>query len=108
MAILTRRTVLTSSLALGAAGMLPSPHIANAAATTCEAWFAQGCAKEEDPALQNRVADYENASGNKVELSIVTFAPLRQQEVSALERGAIPALPAPSDTAFASLQACDA
>ena len=38
MAILTRRSVLRSSLALGAAGALARPHIANAAPTTVELW----------------------------------------------------------------------
>jgi hypothetical protein len=38
MAILTRRSVLRASLALGAAAALPRPHVANAAATTIEVW----------------------------------------------------------------------
>ncbi|HEX2680890.1 MAG TPA: ABC transporter substrate-binding protein, partial [Candidatus Dormibacteraeota bacterium] len=107
MAILTRRSLLTSTLALGAAGMLPRPHIANAAATTIEAWFAQGFAKEEDPALQNLVAEYEKASGNKVELSIVPFAPLRQKAVSAITSGVVPDVMEVADLEFAPLNAWD-
>ena len=42
MTIITRRSVLRSSLAFGAAGALARPYIANAAATTIEVWLAQG------------------------------------------------------------------
>ena len=38
MAILTRRSVLRTSLALGAAATLPRPYVANAAATTIDVW----------------------------------------------------------------------
>ena len=36
------------------------------------------------------VADYEKATGNKIDLSIITFAPLRQKEVSAIQSGVVP------------------
>ena len=84
MTILTRRSVLRSSLGLAAAGALARPYIANAAATTAEVWWAQGFAKEEDASLKQMVADYEKASGNKIDLSIIPFAPLRQKAVSAI------------------------
>ena len=67
-----------------------APHIANAAATTASAWWAQGFAQEEDMALRKIVADYEKASGNTIELSIVPFAPLRQKIISAMTSGAVP------------------
>jgi len=47
----TRRSVLRSSLPLGAAGALAWPFIANAAATSVEVWFAQGFVPEEDTAF---------------------------------------------------------
>ena len=104
---LTRRSVLRSSLGLVAAGSLSRPHIANAAATTAEAWFAQGFAKEEDAALLKLVADYEKATGNKIDLSIIPFAPLRQKEVSAIQSGVVPDIMAAADLEFAPLNAWD-
>ena len=104
---LTRRSVLRGSLGLVAAGGLSRPHIANAAATTAEAWFAQGFAKEEDAALLKLVADYEKATGNKIDLSIIPFAPLRQKEVSAIQSGVVPDVMAAADLEFAPLNAWD-
>ena len=104
---LTRRSVLRGSLGLVAAGGLSRPHIANAAATTAEAWFAQGFAKEEDAALLKLVADYEKATGNKIDLSIVPFAPLRQKEVAAIQSGVVPDVMAAADLEFAPLNAWD-
>ena len=103
----TRRSVLRGSLGLVAAGGLSRPHIANAAATTAEAWFAQGFAKEEDAALLKLVADYEKATGNKIDLSIIPFAPLRQKEVSAIQSGVVPDVMAAADLEFAPLNAWD-
>ena len=71
MAILTRRSVLRSSLGLLAASALARPHIANAAATTAEVWWTQGFAQEEDVAFKKLIADYEKASGNKIEDSVI-------------------------------------
>jgi multiple sugar transport system substrate-binding protein len=107
MALLTRRSVVGGSLALGAAGMLPRPHIANAAATTVEAWWVQGFAEEEDIAFKKMVADYEKASGNKVEYSLIPYAALRQKAVSAITSGVVPDLIEVADFAFAPLQAWD-
>ena len=104
---LTRRSVLRGSLGLVAAGGLSRPHIANAAATTAEAWFAQGFVKEEDAALLKLVADYEKATGNKIDLSIIPFAPLRQKEVSAIQSGVVPDVMAAADLEFAPLNAWD-
>ena len=47
---LTRRSVLRSSAGLVAAGAVARPYIANAAATTASAWFAQGFVQSEDVA----------------------------------------------------------
>src|SRR6266480_4216776 len=90
MATLTRRSVLRSSLAFGAAGTLARPYIANAAATTAEVWWVQGFAKQEDTALKKMVADYEKASGNTIDLSIIPFAPMRQKAVAAIQSGVVP------------------
>jgi multiple sugar transport system substrate-binding protein len=90
MAHLTRRSVLRGSVALGAAHVFAAPHIARAAATTATVWFAQGFVQDEDVALRKAVADYEKASGNKIELSITPFAPERQKIIAALTSGVVP------------------
>src|SRR5207247_7932860 len=87
---LSRRSVLRSSLAAAAAGSLARPYLANAAATTAEVWWAQGFVQEEDVAFKKVVADYEKASGNKIDLSIMPFAPQRQKIVSAVTSGLVP------------------
>jgi multiple sugar transport system substrate-binding protein len=87
---LTRRAVLRCSLAFGAAGTLARPYIANAKAKTAEVWWAQGFVQEEDISIKKIVADYEKASGNKIELSIMPFAPQRQKIVSAMQTGVVP------------------
>jgi multiple sugar transport system substrate-binding protein len=80
-------------LALAAGtGIYARPHIARAAATTASVWFAQGFVQDEDVALRKAVADYEKASGNKIELSIIPFAPERQKIISALTSGVVPDL----------------
>src|SRR5437870_8594571 len=92
MATLTRRSVIRSSAALAAAGTLARPYLANAAATTAEVWWAQGFVQEEDVAFKKVVADYEKASGNKIDLNITPFAPQRQKIVAAMQSGIVPDL----------------
>jgi multiple sugar transport system substrate-binding protein len=87
---LSRRSVLRNSLAVAAGGTLARPFIANAAATTAEVWWAQGFVPEEDESLKKIVADYEKASGNTIDLSIMPFAPQRQKIVSAVTSGVVP------------------
>ena len=87
---LTRRSVLHGSLALAAARPFAAPHIARAATTTATVWFAQGFVQDEDVALRKAVADYEKASGNQIELSIIPFAPHRQKIISAITSGVVP------------------
>ena len=82
MAILTRRSVLRGTLGIAAPGMLARPHLANAAATTATVWWTQGFAEEEDVSFKKIVADYEKASGNAIDYSIVPYAPMRQKIVS--------------------------
>jgi multiple sugar transport system substrate-binding protein len=89
---LTRRSVLRSSLGLAAAGALTRPHIANAAATTATVWWAQGFVEEEDTAFKKLIADYEKASGNTIDYSIIPFAPERQKIISAVTSGEVPDL----------------
>src|SRR6266436_7211593 len=90
MAMLTRRSVLRGSMGLAAA--LARPHVANAAAMTAELWWVQGFAQEEDIAFKKLVADYDKASGNKIDYSIIPYAPERQKIVSAMTSGVVPDL----------------
>ncbi len=90
MAILTRRSVLRASLGAAATGTLARPYIANAAATTASMWVVQGFVPEEDAAYKEMVADYQKASGNTIDYSIIPFAPMRQKMVSAVSSGVVP------------------
>jgi multiple sugar transport system substrate-binding protein len=89
---LSRRSILRSSLAVAAAGCLARPYIANAAAKTATAWLVQGFAQEEDVAMKKIIADYEKASGNTIDYSIVPYAPHRQKVISAMTSGEVPDL----------------
>ena len=102
---LTRRSLLHASAGLAAAGMIARPHIANAAATTAEVWWVQGFAQEEDIAFKAMVADYEKASGNTIDYSILPFAAMRQKEIAAVTSGVVPDIINVGDYFFAVLSA---
>jgi multiple sugar transport system substrate-binding protein len=102
---LTRRSLLRASAGLAAAGMIARPYIANAAATTAEVWWVQGFAEEEDIAFKQMVADYQKASGNTIDDSIVPFAAMRQKEVAAVTSGDVPDVINVGDYFFAVLSA---
>lgn len=104
---LSRRSVLRGSAGFVAVGALARPYIANAAATTATAWFAQGFVPSEDVALRKLVADYEKASGNTIDLSIVPFVALRQKEIAAITSGVVPELMEDADFSFTPLNAWD-
>jgi multiple sugar transport system substrate-binding protein len=104
---LTRRSVIRGSVAFGAAGALGRPYIANAAATTAEVWFAQGFVQEEDSAFKAMAADYQKASGNTIDHSLVPYAALRQKAISAITSGVVPDMIEVADFAFAPLQSWD-
>ena len=89
---ITRRSLINRSVGLVAAGALARPYIANAQAKTMEMWWVQGFVPDEDVAIKKAVADYEKQSSNKVELSIIPFAPMRQKTISALTSGVVPDL----------------
>src|SRR6266567_6108751 len=86
----TRRSVIRGSLGLVAAGAIAHPYIANAQAKTAEVWWVQGFSQEEDVSFKKIVADYEKASGNKIDYSIIPFAPGRQKIVAAMTSGIVP------------------
>jgi multiple sugar transport system substrate-binding protein len=89
---LTRRSLLRGSAAAAAATTLARPYIAKAAAKTATAWWVQGFAEQEDIAFKKLVADYEKASGNAIDYTIVPYAPIRQKIVSAVTSGVVPDL----------------
>jgi multiple sugar transport system substrate-binding protein len=101
---LTRRSLLHASAGLAAAA-LARPWIADAAATTATAWWVQGFVPEEDAAFRAMVADYEKASGNQIESSIVPFAAMRQKEIAAMTTGVVPDILNAGDFYFAVLSA---
>jgi multiple sugar transport system substrate-binding protein len=96
----TRRSLLRGSLALAAAGTLARPYIANAAAATASMWVVQGFIPEEDSAYRAMVADYEKATGNTIEYTIIPFAPMRQKMVSAISAGVVPDMMETADFNF--------
>jgi multiple sugar transport system substrate-binding protein len=102
---LTRRSLFQRSAGLAAASALACPYIANAAATTATVWWVQGFAQEEDIAFKQMVADYEKASGNTIEYTIVPFAAMRQKEIAAITTGVVPDTINAGDYYFAVLSA---
>ena len=92
MSRLSRRSMLHASMGLAAAGALARPHISRAAARSATVWWAQGFVREEDESFRRMVAEYEKASGNKIDYSVVPFAPLNQKVISALTSGDVPDL----------------
>jgi multiple sugar transport system substrate-binding protein len=90
--MLNRRSLLRRSLGFAAASTLARPYIANAAATTATVMWIQGFAKEEDIAFKKIAEDYEKASSNKLDYTIIPYAPMRQKIVAALTSGVVPDL----------------
>ena len=87
-----RRSVIRASLGAMAAGAMSRPYLANASGKTATVWQVQGFVPEEDAAFRKTVADYETASGNKIELSVMPFQALNQKAISALTSGVVPDL----------------
>ena len=92
MELLSRRSVIREALGLAATGILAAPCIAKATATTATVWQVQGFVPEEDAAFRKTVADYERASGNTIDLSVMPFMALNQKAISALTSGEVPDL----------------
>jgi len=92
MTMLTRRSVLRASASAAALGVVGRPFIANAATKTATVWWTQGFVPEEDAAFRKMVTDYEKASGNTIDYSIVPFAPLLQKMISAVTSSEVPDL----------------
>src|ERR1700731_2793938 len=87
-----RRSLLRNSFGLVAAGASARPYIANAAAKTATVWWVQGFAQEEDIAFKKLIAEYEKASGNTIDYTILPYAPMRQKIIAAMTSGEVPDL----------------
>jgi len=68
-------------------------------------WVTQGFVAEEDAAYRAMVADYQKASGNTIDYSIIPFAALRQKAVSAVAAGVVPDMMEIADFQFLYLNA---
>ena len=55
-------------------------------------WINQGFVAQEDVAFRKTAADYEKASGNKLDYNIMPFVALNQKAISALTTGDVPDL----------------
>src|SRR5580692_8950284 len=89
---LTRRSMLRNSAAVATLGAFARPFVARAEAKTATVWWIQGFAQEEDIAFKKIVEDYQKASGNTIDYSIIPYAPIRQKIVSAITSGDVPDL----------------
>ncbi len=89
---LTRRSILRSSAAIAAAGALGRPYVAKADAKSANVWWVQGFAEEEDIAFKKIVEDYQKATGNTIDATIIPYAPMRTKIVSAVTSGSVPDL----------------
>ena len=107
MAAMSRRSLINTSIGLAATATLARPYIANAQAKTATVWWVQGFAIEEDIAFKKLVEDYQKASGNKLDYTIIPFAPMRQKIVSAVTSGAVPDLFQNNPTEISALYAWD-
>src|SRR6185437_7832935 len=105
MSRLSRRAVLRTSLGLATAGALARPYIANAEAKTATVWWTQGFVPEEDAAIKVVFEGYEKVSGNKLDYSLIPFAPQRQKIILAITSGVVPDLTTVTPTEAAALQA---
>jgi multiple sugar transport system substrate-binding protein len=102
---LTRRSVLRSGAAFVSFSALGRPYIANAEAKTATVWWTQGFAQEEDVSTKKVVDDYQKASGNTIELSIIPYAPERQKIISAITSGEVPDIITANQAEIAALYA---
>jgi multiple sugar transport system substrate-binding protein len=92
MADVSRRKTLAGTFGLAAAGALGRPHLASAQAKTAVVWVNQGYVPEEDEAFLKLAADYEKASGNKLDSSIMPGPAMNQKTIAALTSRDVPDL----------------
>jgi len=92
MGSISRRAIIKAPLGVAAASALSQPYVANAEATTAQILVGQGFVPAEDVAFRKTAADYEKASGNKIDYNILPFQALNQKVIAALTSGDVPDL----------------
>ena len=105
MAVITRRSVLQSAVGVAAAGSLARPSSPTPPRPLRQCRGLQGFAHEEDIAFKKLVEDYEKASGNTIDYTIIPYAPLRQKIISAVTSGVVPDVYPSTPTELVGLQA---
>src|SRR3954464_10127326 len=90
MAAMSRRALINTSIGLAATATLARPYIANAQAKTATVWWIQGFAHEEDIAFKKLIEGYQKASGNKIDDSIIPYAPMRRKSFRRLPAAPFP------------------
>jgi multiple sugar transport system substrate-binding protein len=85
-----RRSVLKGSLGLLAAGALARPAVARG--QTITVWWNQGFYPAEDAAFRSLVSNWEKASGNTINLTLLPGQALNEKIISALTSGDVPDL----------------
>ncbi len=92
MAKLSRRHLLQSAGAIGAAGALARPYVARGAGQTVVVWWNQGFYQAEDQAMKDAAAAWEKQTGNKVDLTFLVVADVTAKIVSGMTTGDVPDL----------------
>lgn len=93
---IVRRDILKGSLGLMAASGLMAGSALNrpalAAGETLTVWWNQGFYPAEDQAFRRLIADWEKASGNTVDLTLLPGQALNEKIIAALTSGQVPDL----------------
>ena len=85
----TRRQFVAAGAAAGL-GALAAPRIARAAGSTVTAWWNQGFYPAEDEALRKTIADWEKATGSKLDLTFYNGSDMPSKVIAALTTGDAP------------------
>ncbi len=85
-----RRNLLKGSLGLAAATTLARPALAKG--QTIKIWWNQGFYPAEDAAFRKLISNWEKASGNKVQLTLLPSQAINEKIISALTSGDVPDL----------------
>ena len=89
---MSRRSVIRGSAGLAADERLGAALYRQCGGEDRHRLAGAGLRQEEDEAFSKTVADYEKASGNKIDLSVMPFKALNQKAISAMTSGEVPDL----------------
>jgi hypothetical protein len=79
-------SALEFAQSFAAAATIGAPHLARAQAKTATVWWIQGFAQEEERAFHTLVSEYQRASGNNIDATVIPYAPARQKKIIDLAR----------------------